>query len=143
MKIVDVNVLLYAVNQDSPHHAVAKAWLEHALSGSERIALPWPVLVAFLRLVTNGRIFPRPMAVEDAVALVDAWLERPQVVTLTPTDEHWSHLRPLVASAGAAGNLTSDAHLAALSLEHSAELCSFDADFGRFPGVRWVSPAAL
>lgn len=142
MKIVDVNVLLYAVNQDSHHHVVARRWLEKALSGPERIGLPWIVILAFLRLVTSPRIFAHPMTPEDAVAMVDTWLLRPQVVTVGPSDEHWMHLRPLLQTSGAAGNLTTDAHLAALALEHSAELCSFDTDFARFDGLRRVSPLA-
>ena len=140
MKIVDVNVLLYAINQDSEQHAPARAWLEEALSGSERIALPWIVILAFLRLVTSPRVFPKPMASADALATVDAWLSRPQVVTLSPTDDHWPELRSLLERTGTAANLTTDAHLAALALEHSAELCSFDSDFARFPGLRWIRP---
>lgn len=140
MKIVDLNVLLYAVNRDSAHHRAARRWLERALSGDETIAFPWAVVLGFLRVATSARVFPAPLAPEQAIAVADGWLARPNVVRLDPGDRHWDILRELLANAGTAGNLTTDAHLAALALERGATLCSTDADFGRFPGLRWENP---
>ena len=142
MKLVDVNLLLYAVDESSPHHGVARPWLEDELSGSETFALAWAVLLAFVRLATNPRVFAAPLAVEEALDLVDSWLEQPNATVVHPTDRHSRVLRELLLSLGTAGNLTSDAHLAALSIEHGAELCSGDSDFARFPGVRWSNPLA-
>lgn len=142
MKVVDLNLLLYAVNRDSAHHARAKSWLEQALSGDEPVAVPWAVLLGFLRLATSPRVFRKPLAPGQAVDVVDGWLARPQVVPLTPGDEHWRILRELLEQSGTAGNLTTDAHLAALAIEHGAELCSTDGDFARFRHLRWVNPLA-
>ena len=140
MKLVDANLLLYAVDEASPQHGVAKPWLEEQLSGSETVAFAWAVLLAFVRLATNPRVFEAPLALDDALDLVDSWLEQPNATVLHPTDRHSRLLRELLAPLGTAANLTSDAHLAALSIEHGAELCSGDADFARFPRVRWLNP---
>jgi toxin-antitoxin system PIN domain toxin len=142
VKLVDANLLLYAVDEASPHHEVAAPWLEQQLSGSETFAFSWAVLLAFVRLTTNPRVFEAPLTVEEALDLVDAWLAQPNVTVVHPTDRHSQLLRELLAQSGTAGNLASDAHLAALSLEHGAELCSADADFARFPRVRWFNPLA-
>jgi uncharacterized protein len=142
VKLVDANVLLYAVDEASPHHTVAKPWLEEQLSGSETFAFAWSVLVAFIRLATNPRVFAAPITPREALDLVDSWLEQPNATVVHPTDRHVQLLRELLDPLGTAGNLTSDAHLAALSVEHGAELCSGDSDFARFPRVRWVNPLA-
>ena len=142
MKVVDLNLLLYAVNRDSPRHEDAKAWLDTTLSGDETVALPWVVLLGFLRIATNRHVLPRAITIDQAVSVVDSWLAQPAVVALSPGDEHWSILNALLTEAGSAGNLTTDAHLAALAIEHGAELCSTDADFARFPRLRWVNPLA-
>ena len=142
MKLVDLNVLLYAINEDSPPHDRAKAWLESTLSGTESIGFPWVVLLGFLRLSTRPAIFSRPLSVEEALSTLDAWLSRRVSSIVQPTHGHQEILRQLMVSVGTAGNLTTDAHLAALSIEHGAELCSCDADFARFPGVRWTNPLA-
>lgn len=142
MKVVDANLLLYAVDEASPHHEVAKPWLEEQLSGSETFALAWTVLLAFVRLGTNPRVFETPLTLDEALDLVDRWLEQPCATVIDPTDRHSQLLRELLAPLGTAGNLTSDAHLAALSVEHGAQLCSADADFARFPRVRWTNPLA-
>ena len=142
MKLVDLNLLLYAVNRDSARHQRAKAWLERVLGGEESVALPWVVLLGFLRLATSPHIFASPISVDQAVAVVDGWLEQPPVVALNPGDEHWSIMRDLLGDAGSAGNLTTDAHLAALAIENGAELCSTDGDFARFAQLRWINPIA-
>lgn len=141
MKLVDLNLLLYAVNRDAPHHAEAKSWLEDVLSGDEPVAMPWPVLLGFLRISTHGRILPRPLTAEQAISVVDGWLEQPTVRVLEPGPEHWRILRGSLQDTGTAGNLTTDAHLAALAIENGCELCSTDPDFARFPKLRWTHPS--
>ncbi|HEX9692562.1 MAG TPA: type II toxin-antitoxin system VapC family toxin [Gemmatimonadales bacterium] len=140
--MLDLNLLAYAVNRESAPHRAAKAWLEGALAGVETVALPWVVVLGFLRITTSHRIMPRPLTAEQALAIVDGWLEMPGVVLLNPGEEHWSILRELLAASGTAGNLTTDAHLAALAIEHGCELYSTDGDFARFGRLRWVNPIA-
>ena len=140
MVIVDANVLLYAVNESMPQHSRAKQWLEQALSGREPIGFAWVVLLAFVRIVTLPAFFPQPLGLGDALDVADAWLETPPAVVVQPTPRHAGVLWSLLQEVGAAGNLVTDAHLAALSLEHNASLCSFDRDFSRFRGVRLILP---
>lgn len=142
MKVVDLNLLLYAVNRDSIHHTRARTWLEQILSADEPVALPWTVLLGFLRIATSARILPYPLSVEQALGVVDSWIDQPVVVLLAPGAEHWRILRELLAEAGTAGNLTTDGHLAALAIESGAELCSSDSDFARFNKLRWTNPLA-
>ena len=140
MIIIDANILIYAVNEDAPLHLKAKAWLEATLSGKETVGLSWTVLLAFLRLTTRAGVFRRPLKVESALDLIDGWLNQQAVTTVEPTTRHFRVLRDLILPLGAGGNLTSDAHLAALAIEHGAELCSCDSDFTRFPPLRWRDP---
>jgi toxin-antitoxin system PIN domain toxin len=140
MKVVDLNVLLYTVNRDAKHHAAALRWWEAAINGDEPIGLPWVVLLGFLRIATNAAIFPRALDAEAAIAKVDAWLALATTRMVREKDEHWDVLRSLLADSGAAGNLTTDAHLAALTITHGAVLVSFDGDFARFKGLRWETP---
>jgi toxin-antitoxin system PIN domain toxin len=140
VKIVDLNVLLYAVNSDSPQHAVARHWWESALNGEETIGLAWIVLLGFVRLCTNPRVFPRPLAPDVATARIDTWLALDNVSIAREKDHHWAVLNPLIREAGTAGNLTSDMHLAALAISHDAVLVSCDTDFARFRGLRWENP---
>ncbi|BBX75995.1 type II toxin-antitoxin system VapC family toxin [Mycobacterium shinjukuense] len=140
MRLLDLNILIYAIDESSPRHGAARGWLEETLSGSATVAFPWHVLVGFVRLSTRATVFERPLTVDESFDIVDGWLEQPCVTVVHPTDRHAVVLRGLLAPFGTAGNLTSDAHLAALSLEHGAELCSTDIDFSRFSGVRWVDP---
>jgi len=143
VKLVDINVIVYALDDSSPHHARAKAWLADTLSGVETVALPWVVLLAVIRLVTNPRVFATPFTPEEACDIVAGMLERPCVTVVHPTDRHHLVLRELLLSAGTAGNLTMDAHLAALALEHGAVLCSADGDFRRFSGLRTENPLTV
>lgn len=140
MTLVDANLLLYAVNEDAPLHRKAKSWLEESLSGTETIGLSWTVLLAFLRLTTRTGIFRTPLSVESAFDVIDSWLNQPSVTTVEPTAQHLRILRDLLLPLGGGGNLTSDAHLAALAIEYGAELCSADSDFSRFPRLRWRNP---
>lgn len=140
MKIVDLNVLLYAVNSDAAPHERARAWWEAAVNDEETIGLPWVVLLGFLRLTTNARVFPRPLAPDAATSKVDAWLARDNVRIVSETDDHWGRLKTLLRQSGTAGNLTTDAHLAALAMTRDAVLVSCDTDFARFKGLRWENP---
>lgn len=141
MTVVDANVLLYAVDEDSVHHERSNGWLTHALGGTETIVLPWVSLLAFLRLVTNPRIYPAPLSVEQANEIVAIWLARPNVVAGNPGPDHWRHLRPLLELTGTGGNLVTDAHVAAIALELGATVTTYDNDFDRF-GVTWRLPTA-
>ena len=142
MILVDVSLLIYAVNEDSPDHQKAKSWLESAISGSETVGLPWIVILAFLRLTTRAGLFQNPLSVQAAFDVVDAWLQQPSVTVPEPTGRHLQTMRDLISPLGTGGNLTSDAHLAALAIEYGAELCSADNDFGRFSRLRWRNPLA-
>ena len=140
MKVVDANVLLYAVNEDAPHHRISRTWLDDALAGSEAMGLAWIVLLAFLRLSTNAALFARPLSLEEAIGVVRLWLVQPAATMVHPTPRHVELLAGLLQPLGTAANLVNDAHLAALALEHGAEIVSFDSDFGRFAGVTWSAP---
>jgi toxin-antitoxin system PIN domain toxin len=142
MKLVDLNILLYAVNSAAPLHPRVLAWWETTLNGSEPVALCWPVIAGFIRLSTRQGIFAAPLSVDAACRRVDRWLELPTVRLVTETESHWSLLKQLLADVGAAGNLTTDAHLCALALSHGATLVSCDNDFARFDGLRWENPIA-
>ncbi|MGH7278573.1 MAG: type II toxin-antitoxin system VapC family toxin [Candidatus Rokuibacteriota bacterium] len=140
MRLVDANLLLYATDEQSPRHHVARSWLSAQLSGPDTFAVTWSVLLAFLRLSTSPRVFERPLSADKAFDVVDAWLGQPCVVVLHPGDRHSTLVRQLLGPVGTAGNLVSDAHLAALAIEHGAELNSCDTDFARFAGLRWTNP---
>ena len=140
MKIVDINLLIYAINKDTPHHSKAKKWLEDSLSSDEPFGLAWIVILGFLRIVTNGRIMPKPLMPEVAIDFVNDWLQQPPSLTIVPSHQHWSIFKELLMPLGTAANLTSDAHLAALAIEHGARLYSTDNDFRRFPSLRWTNP---
>lgn len=140
MKLPDVNLLIYAIDEEAPRHAKARAWLEEVLSGTEAVAFAWAVLLGFVRISTNPVALENPLSAEEALDYIDGWLEQPVADVVHPTPDHASILRELLGPTGAAGNLTSDAHLAALAMEHGAELCSCDTDFARFTGLRWMDP---
>ena len=140
MKLVDANILIYAVNSDAEHHEVARDWFESALSGTEPVGLTWGVLLAFLRITTRQGILQRPLEVTDALAYVDSWLQQPAVELVAPGQNHWAILRSQIAASGAGGNLTSHAHLAAHALEGGWTLVSTDRDFRRFSGLDLLNP---
>lgn len=140
MKLVDANVLIYAVNSDAPHHERARLWLESAMSGTEPVGMTWGVLLAFLRITTRRGILERPLPVSDAVAYIESWLQQPSVEVVVPGPNHWPILRTLITASGTAGNLTSDAHLAAHALEGGWTLVSTDSDFRRFAGLTVLNP---
>jgi toxin-antitoxin system PIN domain toxin len=138
--LLDANLLVYAAVSSFPQHEAARLWLDERLNGSARVGLPWPSLTAFLRLVTNARVFERPMPMALAWRQVEAWLGCEPAWTPSPTERHAATLARLLAGPGVAANLVPDAHLAALAIEHGLELCSTDGDFARFPGLRWSNP---
>jgi toxin-antitoxin system PIN domain toxin len=140
MIVADANLLLYALHADLPGHPAARRWLEQSLAGDEPLALCWVVILAVVRLCTNARLFPAALTVEQVQQVVQAWLEHPSVVLLQPGPRHWEILAGLLRQAGAAGNLTMDAHLAALALEHGGVVHSSDADFCRFTDLRFCNP---
>jgi uncharacterized protein len=142
VKLVDVNLLIYSVNADADLHPRAARWLEDTLAGDETIGLSWNVVLAFLRVTTRPGLFRSPLEPVAAIDLVERWLDHPLVTLIEPGPGHLAILRQLISTLGTAGNLTSDAHLAALAIEHRAELCSCDTDFSRFPGLRWHNPLA-
>lgn len=135
MVIVDANVLLYAVDSVAADHERALTWLDSSLQGAEAVGLAWVALLAFVRISTNPSILPTPLPAGDAVAQVESWLGAPAAVVAHPTARHAGILRGLLNEAGTAGNLTTDAHLAALAVEHGAQIVSYDRDFARFTGV--------
>lgn len=141
MFVVDANVLLYAVNADAEEHEAARSWLDGALAGGPGVGFPWLVVVAFVRIVTNGRIMPDPMTVDEAVAQVEAWLDAPAAVVVEPMVHHMRVWSDVLRSGSKGANLVNDAHIAALALEHRASIVSFDRDFQRFDGVRHLVPS--
>lgn len=141
MILVDANLLVYAKMGGMPQHAAARDWLDERLSHPARVGLPWPSLLAFLRLTSNPRIFERPLGLGDAWRQVEEWLALPAVWIPLPADRHRSILAGLLAGE-IRSDLVMDAHLAALALEHGLVLCSTDRDFSRFAGLRWENPLA-
>ncbi len=141
MKLVDANVLLYAVNNAETRHEVSKAWLDGAMAGHETVLFPWICLLAFLRLATHPAVFPHPLSRGDALDIVDQWLAQPNALTPQPDRNHAPLLRKLLAATGRGGNLVNDAHIAALAIQHRAVVITFDNDFARFPGVSWEQPS--
>jgi len=142
MILLDANVLIYAVDADAPQHAKARRWLERTLSSDIVVGMPWSVALAFLRITTRTGVLRRQLSAEQAIGFVDDWLAQPYVDLVGPGAGHWPLLKELLREAGAAGNLTSDAHLAALAIEGGWELGSTDHDFRRFAGLRLVNPLA-
>jgi uncharacterized protein len=140
VKLPDVNLFLYAADESSPRHEAARAWVQETLSGTETVALAWTMLLGFVRLSTHPALFEAPLEAQEALDFVDEWLEQPCATVVHPTDRHAAVLRELLTPLGTAGNLSTDAHLATLAIEHGALLCSCDSDFSRFPGLRWVDP---
>ncbi len=140
MIVPDINLLVYAYNEGSPHHDAALRWWEVLMNGTEQVGLPWIVAVGFVRLTTNPAMLTPPMTPAQAVGYVRDWLRRDHVTPLNPGPEHLALLQQNLAAAGAGANLVPDAHIAALAMEYGAEVHSNDADFARFPGLQWHNP---
>lgn len=140
MILVDANLLVYAHVRSFPQHEAARKWLDGRLNGQARVGLPWPSLLAFLRLVTNPRVFEHPERMPVAWRQVTDWLNCQCAWIPQPTERHETVLGTLLAAQDMQGNLVPDAHLAALALEHGLTLCTTDGDFARFTGLRWENP---
>ncbi len=140
MILIDANLLIYAYNPAAPEHTQAKAWLSDVLSRPEPVRLALITVLAFMRILTNPHLFRRPLSAMEATTIVNSWVEQPAVDILQPTPRHWMILTDLLEKRQAQGPLVSDAHLAALAIEHGATLCTTDRDFSRFPGLRLVNP---
>jgi uncharacterized protein len=140
MIVPDVNLLVHAYNTESRVHAAARAWWEALLNGTLPVGLPWVAILGFIRVTTHRQVLARPLSPQAACAPVRAWLGRPYVAILHPGARHAEILFGLLEGLGTGGTLTTDAHLAALCIEHQAELHSTDADFSRFSGLRWKNP---
>jgi toxin-antitoxin system PIN domain toxin len=138
--LVDANLLIYAHSSNFPQHVAAREWLDEQINGLAQVGLPWPCLLAFLRITTNPRMFARPNPMAKAWEQVSAWLACEPVWTPGPTERHAGVLAALLAQQGVRGDLVSDAHLAALAIEHGLTLCSADNDFSRFANLRWLNP---
>lgn len=140
MTVVDANLLIYAYDTGSPQHPAARRWLERAFSSPERIALPVQTIAAFLRITTHRRLPRSRRTLQQALGIVDSWLALPQVELLLPSDRHWPLLRQMLLEGEAAGDLVTDAQLAAAAMEIGAVVQTNDRDFSRFPGLRWKNP---
>ncbi len=140
MILPDINLLVYAHNAAAPHHEASRKWWTDCLNGDEPVALPWIVCSGFIRLTTHPRVLELPLSPVAAVSYVEVWLERPNVIVIEPGKSFRSHFFGYLKRLGTAGNLTTDAQLAALAVEHQAELQSNDTDFHRFDGLRWSNP---
>jgi toxin-antitoxin system PIN domain toxin len=140
MILVDANLLIYAIDEESAHHSKARVWVEHILSDTTPVGIAWIVVLAFLRVTTIQRQTRKVLSTERAIAFVDSWLARPHVSLVLPSEQHWPILRNLLLVSGTSGNVTSDAHLAALAIEHGYTVFTADRDFGKFAGVTVVNP---
>jgi hypothetical protein len=140
MILLDVNLLVYAHDETSRHHHQTRQWWEKQLNGPQLIGLSWVGLLGFIRLLTNPRIYRNPYPPAEILAIVGTWLEQPHVKIIHPSEEHFTLLAGLIRQIGTAGNLTTDAHLAALAIERGLILQTTDTDFARFPGLKWNNP---
>jgi toxin-antitoxin system PIN domain toxin len=139
--LLDANLLVYAYTPESPRRQVASTWLEGALGSSVKVGLPWPTLLAFVRLMGNPSVVSKPIPVNQAWTQVEAWIALPKTWIPLPTDRHHTIIARLL-SEESRPDLATDAHLAALAIEHGLTVCSTDGDFARFRDVRWENPLA-
>jgi toxin-antitoxin system PIN domain toxin len=138
--VVDANVLLFSQNRSAQQHDACREWLERTLSGVETVGLPWIVVLAFLRLSTSLKIYPEPLPMSVANSIVSGWLDRRSVALIQPTEDHWGLLSSLLSETRISGSDVTDAHLAALTMEHEATLCTIDRGFARFRGLKTIDP---
>ena len=140
MIVPDLNLLMHAHNRGSRRHEPARAWWEGLMNGGGTVGLPWAAILGFVRIATDPGMVRRPLHADEARDRVRSWLDRPQTALIHPGERHADILFDLLDEAGTAGPLTAAAHLAALAIEHQAELHSTDGDMARFPGLRWRNP---
>ncbi len=141
--MIDANLLLYAYNDRTAQHTAARGWLSEQFASGKEIGLPMQSILAFVRISTNPKLSDVSSTVATAIAVVDSWLSLPNVRMLVPGPGHWSIFKSLCAATALTGDLSTDAHLAALAIEYNATLYSTDRDFARFPGLRWRNPLAV
>jgi toxin-antitoxin system PIN domain toxin len=140
MLLLDANILLYAANQAAPEHKPIIRWLDEALAGPEPVGFAWNVIAAFLRITTRSKLLDSPLTITESIQRIESWLDLPNVIVVRETESHWRIFSDLMVACNVAGNLVMDAHLAALAISHDAKLITCDADFARFPGLRWANP---
>ena len=140
MILPDINLLIHAHNADSPVHEAARSWWDALLAGTVGVGLPWVVQLGFIRITTHPSVLSSPLPVSDVLDRLESWLALPHVHVPTPSSRHFGLLRDSLDRIGSAGNLTTDAHLAAIAMGRGYELHSTDADFARFPGLKWRNP---
>jgi toxin-antitoxin system PIN domain toxin len=140
--LVDANLILWAHHRQFPLHEVSRSWWRDLLNERTLVGIPWPSILAFVRISTHPRALQHPLEVGSAWRIVEGWLDRPNVFIPGPTERHRSILGSLLVSGRAGGNHVPDAHLAALAVEWGLELLSADRDFARYPGLRWRDPLA-
>jgi len=140
--VVDTNLLIYAHNSDSADFDRSREWLEQVLSDGTPVGLPWAVIHAFLRLTTGKVVLPRPLDIDTATSIVDEWLSLPSIMLLEAGPGYWPIFRELLRKAKISGKMVTDAHLAALAIEHDATFYTADRDFRRFTGLRVINPLA-
>ena len=140
MILPDINLLIYAHNRRAPDHQKALRWWNQCLQGHDGVAMAWVVVLGFVRIATHPKIFEHPLPVGDAVGRVEEWLSLPHVHLIDPPQTHFQTWSSLLKRLGTAGDLTTDAHLAALAIERGLILQTTDADFARFPGLKWDNP---
>ncbi len=143
MIVPDVNLLVYAHNKADPEHRQARMWWENLLNGNVPVGLSWVTIMGFVRIVTHPKILVSPMPVEQATATVREWLSRSIVSVIEPGSRFPEWFLRFLEQTGTGGNLTTDAYLAALTMEYQAELHSRDTDFHRFSGLKWRDPLSL
>ena len=136
----DINLLLYTINEAFPQHNQAKTWWEGILSSVQPVGLLHVVMLGFIRLATNRRVFPNPLTMEQAIRVVDQWLAQPNVRLVPPSDSHWEVLKTMLERGNISTNLTTDAHIAANASEYGMVVYTNDTDFARFTGIRFVNP---
>ena len=142
MILVDINILLYAIDADSPHHRRVLSWWESALASNEPVGLYWTTVIGFVRVCTQHRSVEKPIEPVESLRFVDEWLNHPNVMLVDPAPNHWELFCDLIVGVGRAGKLTTDAHLAAIAIGNGAQLASCDVDFSKFSKLRWVNPLA-
>lgn len=140
MIILDANILLYAYDSNSTFHKPARRWVEKTFSSGDPVGLPWQTVAAFLRVVTNPKLGADRFTIDEAVSVVEDWLDQPNIRLLAPGDQHWPILRSALVDGQARGPLVTDAQLAALTIEYGGVLHTTDRDFARFPSLRWKNP---
>jgi len=133
-------MLIYAVDDSSPFHRKAHSWWNECLSSISPVGLCYPTVLGFIRIATSRRVYDDPLSLDESLAILDEWTAQPNTTFVMPTARHWPILQSLLVASGSAGNLTTDAHIAALAIEHGYTVYSNDADFGRFKTLSWVNP---